>query len=52
MLQTITLAPSTFNPKKHPTRLLARMNKLISKMKKTFPLQDKNLKQQKELPLI
>lgn len=49
MLQAITYSPSGLNPKRHPQKLLKKMNNLIEKMKKTFPLQYTHLVVQKKL---
>ena len=38
MLVTLTTAPSSLDPKRHPKNLLVKMNSLITKLKRNFPL--------------
>jgi len=50
MLVALTYSPSSLNPKRHPKKLLEKMNELIFKLKYNFPLYYKNLTYQKRLP--
>ena len=43
MLVTLTTAPSSLDPKRHPQKLLVKMNSLITKLKRNFPLYYKGL---------
>lgn len=47
MLHTIIKAPSYFNPRRYPQRVLKEMNKLILALRKVFPVEYKDLKIQK-----
>jgi hypothetical protein len=52
MLVALTTAPSYLNPKRHPKKLLEKMNHLISKLKRNFPQYYENLIYQKKLPYL
>ena len=50
MLVALTNAPTNLAPKRHPKKLLRKMNSLINKLKDTFPLYYKDLTYQTKLP--
>lgn len=50
MLQSITYAPNSLNPRRHKEGLLKRFNKLINKAKVIFPVRYMNIEKQNKLP--
>ena len=50
MLVALTNAPSSLDPRRHPTKLLEKMNYLIQKLKHSFPLYYEEIKPQTKLP--